>query len=245
MSLKSNDMKKYFSNPWRLGIGIVIPIVIGLVVGVPAVINVWQTADNSWEQESITSDNTTINTLTVDEESFWKLNINNALLNKLYEEAYNVAILDIPDAKLSEFDIDVFPYSPASKVKITYCFYSNGSDREVDYVFDDKLNISLERDISGIAIVNKVTFESFPWITTQEWMSFIKTACEKIGPLAPDYHTGYLVWVVAWPKTTWHININDSINWHWTLFKWDGQGEPVFVKKFGEDITINHLIYYP
>jgi hypothetical protein len=233
-------MKKFFSKRWWLAISIIIALAIGLVYGIPAIINMWQT-----EQKPTTSDNTTVNTLTVDEKDFWKLNLNDALLNKLYEEAHNVAILDIPDAKLSEFDIDVFPYSPISKVRITYCFYSNSADRERDYVFSDKLKISLERDISGIEIVNRVTFESFPWITTQEWMSSIRKACEKIGSLTPDYATGYLVWVVNWPKLTWHININDSVNWHWTLFNWYGQGDPVLVKQFGEDITISKLIYYP
>jgi hypothetical protein len=233
-------MKRFFSNPWRLGISIVVVLAIGLVFGIPATVNIWQP-----EQEPTTSDNTPANMLTVDETDMWKLNINNALLDKLYEEAYNLAILDIQDAKLSEFDIDVFPYSTTSKVRITYCFYSNEAERELDYVFNDRLNISLERDISGIAIVNRVTFESLPWLTTQEWMSTIKKACENVGPLTPDDHTGYLVWVVNSPKLTWHINISDSVNWHWTLFAWDGQGGPVLVKQFGEDITINPLIYYP
>jgi hypothetical protein len=233
-------MKKFFSNPWWLVISISVVLAIGLVFGIPAIVNIWQP-----EQEPATSDNTPANMLTVDEKDFWKLNINDTLLNKLYEEAYDLVIEDIPDAKLSEFDIDVFPYSTTSKVRITYCFYSSEADRELDYVFNDELKISLERDISGITIVNKVTFESFPWLTNHEWMSTIRKACENVGPLTPDDHTGYLVWVVNSPKLNWHININDSVNWHWTLFSWDGQGDPVLVKQFGEDITINQLTYYP
>ncbi len=202
--------------------------------------DIWQT-----EPELITLDNTTGNALTVNEKYMWNLNINDALLDKLYEEAYNLAVLEIQDPKLSEFDIDVFPYSPSSKVKITYCFYSQLADRELDYVFYDNLRMILERDISGVSIVNRVTFDTHPWKTADGWELCIKKACKRIGPLTPDSHTGYLVWVVNQPKLTWHININDSVNWHWTLFEWNGQGDPVLVKQFGEDITISQLVYYP
>ena len=197
------------------------------------------------EPEPMTSGNNPSNTLVVSQKHMWQLNLNDALLNKLYTGAYNTALLEISDAKLNEFDIDVLPYSLSSKVKVTYCFYSKSADRELDYVFYDNLRMVLERDISGIAIVNKVTFDTFPWITNKDWMLFIRNAYESIGPLTPDNVTGYLVWVVNSPTPTWHININDSVNWHWTLFKWDGQGDPVFVKQFGEDVTISQLTYYP
>jgi hypothetical protein len=233
-------MKKSSSNPNWLQKGVAVILTLGLFAGITA-----STYMGQIEPEPMILDNTTVNTLTVNEEHMWQLNINDFLLDQLYSEAYNVAVLNIPDAKLSEFDIDVFPYSPSSKVRITYCFYSKLADRELDYVFNDKLKMNLERDISGNIVVNRVTFDSYPWITNEDWLLSIKKACEKIGPLTLDMHTGYLVWVVNSPKLTWHININDGVNWHWTLFRWDGQGDPVLVKKFGEDIKINHLVYYP
>ncbi len=237
---KKRSMKKFFLNLWRPVISIVVILVLGLIWWITPSTNTPQT-----EQEPIPSNNTLANTLTVDETYHWKLNINNALLNKLYGQVYNLVVLEIPDARLSEFDIDVFPYSNVSKVRITYCFYSKSADREMDYVFRDDLSIFLERDISGIAIVNRVPFDNLPWLANREWLPSIKKACERVGPLTPDIATGYLVWVVNSPTLTWHININDSVNWHWTLFKWYGQGDPVLVKKFGEDITISHLVYYP
>ncbi len=232
-------MKKSTSNPSWLQKGITVVLLVGLLVGITVLTDNWQT-----EQQPASND-IKGNVLLVSEKNMWNLNLTDFLLNTLYEQAYNLVVLEMLDAALSEFDIDVMPYSPSSKVRLTYCFYSKSADREMDYVFNDRLEIGLERDISGIAIVNRVTFDTLPWLATEGWLSPIKTACEKVGPLAPDDHTGYLVWVVNSPKLTWHINIGDAVNWHWTLFKWDGQGDPVLVKKYGEDVTIRHIIYFP
>lgn len=231
-------MQKFSSIKWQLVIPIVITLAVGLGLTIPAL-------TNSWSTEPATSDIPAGKVLTVDEKDMWDLNLDNALLNETFSKAYNLVIADIPDAKLSEFDIDVFPYSTVSKVRLTYCFYSKSADREIDYVFRDDFSLFIERDISGVAIVNRITFDKLPWITNRAWLTSIKKAVERVGLLTPDDATGYLVWVVNSPTPTWNININDSVNWHWTLFQWEGKGDPALVKKFGEDITITHLLYYP
>jgi hypothetical protein len=233
-------MKKSTSNPNWLQKSIVVILTLGLFVGITTLTYIEQPEPEPTSSYSITG-----NALMVSEKYMWNLNLNEFLLNTLYEQAYNLAVLEIPDAALCEFAIDVMPYSPSSKVRITYCFYSASADRELDYFFNDKLEINLERDISGTTIVNKVTFESLPWVTIEDWKLPIKTACEIVGPLTPGLATGYLVWVTNSPKLTWHINIGDRVNWHWTLFKWYGQGDLVLVKKYGEDVEISRIIYYP
>ncbi|MDD5339268.1 MAG: hypothetical protein PHG35_07670 [Dehalococcoidales bacterium] len=227
------------SNPPLLKTIIIVCLTVGLLVGISALSNIWH-----MEPEFVIPD-APANTLTVNEKHMWQLNLNDDLLNNSYEQAYYLVTQEMPDAKLCEFDIDVFPYSRVSKVRLTYCFYSESADREIDYFFNDRLEITLERDITGVAIVNRSTFDTPPWIATKGWLQPIKIACEKTGSLDPSYATGYLVWVVNSPELTWNININDSVNWHWSLFKWNGRGDPVFVKKFGEDVTISHLLYYP
>jgi len=165
------------------------------------------------------------NTLLPDNTQITKLNIDDSLLDKIYEQAQRIAIDLYHDALLSRFSIQVFPYFKyGASVNIYLGFYSKwaekicafqyvGSSEELKHITPDK---DAESDF------NKIVFATLPWKTNPQWMQFLDRAYIKIRPLSSAEETCYHLQIS--PFTGWQLNFEDGFSGKEYTFKWNGEG---------------------
>lgn len=154
-----------------------------------------------------------------------KLNIDNSLLDSIYEQAHRKAIQIYNDAQLSGFTIQVFPFFKAgSKVNIHLSFYSKWADRTCRFTYHESLpqvkhhppNKRPKHDS------DREVFISLPWKVSPQWKQILDRVYAMIGPFAPANMTVY--YVRAWfPKPHWLLSFEDEFSGNNYEFLWDGK----------------------
>ncbi len=155
------------------------------------------------------------------------LDIDNALLTKLYEQAYSHAITESDDAKLNGISIVVNPYQGSDGVSILFRFYSRMTDKECTYILG-KTGDMAEPPPGEPAKreEDRVTFDELPWVKYSGWSEFIRKSCQKV-PLSQTGDTFYHVFTFAHLEPQWSICFKDGMTGKESILSWDGKGDPI------------------
>jgi len=156
-----------------------------------------------------------------------KLNIDDNLLDAIYEQAHRKAIDIYHDAQLLGFSIQVYPFNRiGTRVNIYLIFYSNWADKMCRFRYredtpqvkhsgpDKRPKVGSEREV----------FTTLPWKKCSQWKQFLHRVYAKIGPFAPAIGTVYHLWAHPTQKTHWLLSFNDNFSGNEYLFEWNGRG---------------------
>ena len=163
-----------------------------------------------------------------DQNYIWKLDIDNALLTKLYGQAYSLAITEFHDVKLNGISIMVNPYQATDRTSILFRFYSRLADKERTYILCETGDMA-EPPPSEPAKQeeSRVTFDELPWVKYPDWSQFIRKSLEKVVPLSPTGETFYHIYTFAHLEPQWSICFKDGVTGEESIFSWDGRGDPI------------------
>jgi len=153
-----------------------------------------------------------------------KLNIDDNLLDRIYEQAHRTAIDLYHDAQLSHFTIQVYPYTKPPSVNIYLDFYSKWANKicKFQYVgLRDELRHTTP-DKSARTSSEKNVFDALPWKASPQWMQFLHRAYVKIRPLPSVEGTRYHL--LADPSISWSLCFDDGLSGKEYRFEWDGKG---------------------
>lgn len=162
-----------------------------------------------------------------DDTQITKLNIDNSLLDQIYEQAHRKATDIYHDAQLSEFCIQVFPFlEVGAKVAIYLDFYSKWADKRCRFMYSDtspqvKHMPPNERPKFDF---DREVLTTLPWKTSPQWIHVLNRAYAKIGPFAPASMTRYSLRTHPSRKTEWYLIFNDRFSGNEYEFEWDGMG---------------------
>jgi len=155
------------------------------------------------------------------------LSVNNDLLNQIYEQAHHDAFAIYPDAQLSDFCIQVFPFvETSSKVNIYLSFYSKWADRNCDFMFSESSPFARHSPPDKLAKSGdyRKVFPTLPWRESPNWIQFLKRVIAKIGPLSPQSMTRYHL--RATPREAewqWTLNLEDEFTGKPYSYSWNGK----------------------
>lgn len=156
-----------------------------------------------------------------------KLNIDDSLLDKIYEQAHRKATNRYHDAQFSGFTIQVFPFAEVSaKVTIYLDFYAKWADKICHFRYSD---VSPQvkyapPDRRPKFDSQRVVFTTLPWKKSPKWMQFLKRTYAKIGPFAPATMTSYHLRAFPSRKTYWTLSFSDNFSGNEYEFEWNGRG---------------------
>jgi len=164
--------------------------------------------------------------LLLDSTNITKLNIDDSLLDSIYEQAHRKAVQIYHDAQLSQFTIQVFPFAEiGSRVNIYLDFYSKWADKRCTFRYD-KVTPQVEHcppDKSPKYDSFREVFTSLPWKESPHWRQILNRVYAKIGPFAPANMTVY--YLKTWtPRPHWHLSFTDNFSGNDYAFVWDGKG---------------------
>lgn len=218
-------LKLFLENPLTLWILGSFAVILALIFCIPVLIhNCNQDNATFLTQIPTITENTTLSLPTIDKTDIWKTNIDNNLVETLYEKANSLATSTMQDARLSRFDFMVTPYLSNSKIRIYFYFYSELLDKELTYVVDDRLALYLKNDISGSDIEIKTTFTTLPWMITPDWFSLVEKPQEEISTLSDDSNTGYLIVAYTSQEPLWKLRIMEGMTQTFCEYTWDVKG---------------------
>jgi hypothetical protein len=156
-----------------------------------------------------------------------KLKIDNSFLDNLYQQAYNQAINIHPDAKLSTFTIQVFPFAQTqSKVNIYLDFYSKIANKLTQFRFDE-FSSNLEQRLPirpAKHDFQKAVFADLPWKVSPHWMQFLERVYSIIRPIHPATATFYHLRAMPYGDMVWSVDFNDEFTGEAHRFSWNGEG---------------------
>lgn len=156
-----------------------------------------------------------------------KLNIDDNLLDSIYEQAHRKAIDIYHDAQLSGFTIQVFPFREAgSKVTIYLDFYSKWADKICVFRYSD-IFPQVEHgppDKRPKSDSRREVFTTLPWKKSPQWKRFLNRVFAKIGPFAPASRTMYHLRAHPSKKTYWSLSFDDGFSGNEYSFEWNGRG---------------------
>ena len=156
-----------------------------------------------------------------------KLNVNDSLLDSIYEQAHRKAIDIYHDAQLSGFCIQVYPFfETGNKVNIYLDFYSKWADRLCGFRYSD-VSPQVEHlppDKRPKFDSERETFTTLPWKKSPQWMHFLKRVYAKIGPFARAIGTNYHLRAFPSRKIHWHVSFDDEFSGNEYAFEWNGRG---------------------
>lgn len=156
-----------------------------------------------------------------------KLNIDDSLLDKIYEQAHREATNRYHDAQFSGFTIQVFPFEEVGgKVNIYLKFYSKWADKICGFVYsDDFPQVKYTPpDKRPKFDSQREVFTTLPWKKSPQWMQFLKRAFAKIGPFAPTSMTRYHLRAIPNRETYWSLTFEDAFAGNEYNFRWNGRG---------------------
>jgi hypothetical protein len=164
-------------------------------------------------------------TLLPDSTDIMKLNINEELLDQIYEQARSQAVGIHHDAKLSSFMIQVFPFQKV--VSIFMDFYSKWTDRTYTFKYSD-FELQVKHVIPDKFAKNDYTrkvFSNLPWKESPQWMQFLNMAYVRIKPIQPAARTYYYLLARAYSKNApWILTFEDGFTGKDYVFEWNGKG---------------------
>jgi len=155
------------------------------------------------------------------------LNVDNKLLDEIYEQANRKAIEMYPDALFTCFTVQVHPFvSMGSKVNIYMHFFSKFSKKTCSFSYTEifptvehNLPDRPERNVSEI-----VALTTLPWGASPHWIQFLRRAIHSKGPFAPSLKTCYHLTANSALSPIWHLSVSDGFNGNEYAFSWDGKG---------------------
>jgi hypothetical protein len=155
-----------------------------------------------------------------------KLEMDDVLLDKIYEQARSEAVKTYDDAGLSSFSIQVYPFeSGRPSVYIYFVFYSKWANKICDFQYSD-LTSSLKHytpDKRAKTDVYRRVFSTLPWKTSPQFLRALKLAYDKIKPLPSVKGTSYLFFRLA-SQDHWSLKFEDGTSGEEYSFSWNGQG---------------------
>jgi hypothetical protein len=156
-----------------------------------------------------------------------RLNIDDRLLDQIYEEVHRRAINIYHDAQLSYFTIQVFPFQlSGTSVNIYLNFYSKWADKICKFAYHDPSG-----QLDHMPPDKRPTFDSFkrsfttlPWKESPQWMEFLNRVYAKIGPLSSASGTFYHLSAEPNQKIRWTVSFEDGFSGNEYSFRWNGKG---------------------
>ncbi len=156
-----------------------------------------------------------------------KLNIDDSLLDPIYEQDHRKAVDIYHDAQLSGFSIQVYPFLRIkNRVNIYLKFYSKWADKMYTFVYSET-SPQVEHsppDRRPKFDSYKETFTTLPWKESPRWLQFLKRVYNKIGRFATAFGTYYILSADPGLKMLWHIKFNDDFSGNEYSFEWNGMG---------------------
>jgi hypothetical protein len=156
-----------------------------------------------------------------------KLNIDNSLLDEIYEQAQRKAIDIFHDARFSYFTIQVHPYEKLGHANICLTFYSQWANKLCEFVSYDRNQQAkhVPPDKRAIGILGKQAFITIPWKESPQWLQFIERAYARIEPLTPARNTRYhLSAYLSSDVLGWSLGFEDGFSGREHRFTWNGKG---------------------
>jgi hypothetical protein len=153
-----------------------------------------------------------------------KLNIDDNLLDAIYEQAHRKAIDIYHDAQLSRFTIQVFPfYEVGTRVNIYLTFHSKWADKTCRFMYSDAFPQvkHMPPDKRPKFDSGREIFTALPWKKSPQWKQFLERVYAKIGPVTRANGTVYHL--TAYPSY-WHLGFDDGFAGNEYSFKWNGRG---------------------
>jgi hypothetical protein len=158
-----------------------------------------------------------------------KLNVDDSLLDMIYEKAHSEAIGKYHDAQLSGFVIQAFPFiEVGSRVTVYLYFFSKWADKTCHFAYSDTFPQvkHMPPDNRPKFDIDREIFTTLPWKKSPQWMQFLRRCYARIGPFAPADMTYYHL--SAYPKTNreifWKLSFSDAFSGEEHMFEWNGQG---------------------
>lgn len=155
------------------------------------------------------------------------LNVDNILLDEIYEQARKQAVEIYSDALLSKFTIQVFPYCEAgAKVIIYMDFFSKFADKTSSFRYAD-IFPSVEHtppNRRAKSDYDREVFATLPWKASPHWSEFLKRAYKVKGPFVRCTKTMYHLIAYAYDKPNWSLIFNDEFTGDKHDVNWDGKG---------------------
>lgn len=165
--------------------------------------------------------------LMLDKKEITKLDIDNDLLDQIYEQACSYALRIYYDAQLSSFVILSFPFQEVgANVTIYFDFYSKWADKICTFRYSDAFP-QVEHSMPDRPAKNdyyKKVYANLPWKESPQWIHFLKRAYVKIGPLTPALKTYYHFATYAYSSPRWSVKFTDGFSGKEYKFEWDGKG---------------------
>ena len=163
-----------------------------------------------------------------DTQDITKLNIDDNLLDQIYEQAHTQAINTYHDAKLSIFTIQVFPFQRiGANVTIYLDFYSKWADKTCTFRYSD-FQPQVEHstpDKRAKSDYDRKVFENMPWKESPQWMQFLKRVYVKITPISPSTKTYYHLTARAYSQEApWKVTFEDGFSGEEHPYVWNGKG---------------------
>jgi len=156
-----------------------------------------------------------------------RLNINDRLLDQIYEEAHRRAINVYHDAQLSHFTIQVLPFQLSRpSVNIYLIFYSKWAGKVCEFAYHDSSGQldHMPPDKRPIIDSYKRSFTTLPWKESPQWMEFLNRVYAKIGPLSSASQTCYHLSAEPNQKIRWAAHFEDGFSGNEYSFRWNGKG---------------------
>lgn len=156
----------------------------------------------------------------------FKLNVDNSLLDEINAQAKHEAVSTYPEAQLSRFTIQVFPFREDKQVNVYLDFYSKGANKTCCFVsYNCARQVEhLSPDKRSFYDSDRRVYTALPWKECPQWMQFAERAYSRIEPLTPDEKTGYHLSAVQNANIIWKLTLEDGFSGREHRFEWDGKG---------------------
>jgi len=162
----------------------------------------------------------------VDSAQITKLNVDDNLLDQIYEQAHREVINIYHDAQLSWFCIQVFPFGERNRVNIYLDFYAKWANKVCKFASNDCVRQvkHLSPDKRPFLGQGREVFTVLPWKEFPQWMQFIERAYAKIEPLTPAKGTLYQLMAYPTIDMRWRLSFEDGFSGTEHAFTWNGKG---------------------
>ncbi len=160
-----------------------------------------------------------------------KLNIDNSLIDNVYDKALKMAVSIFSDSELSMFSIMVDPYNalcPESgeqpHVLISYYFYSKNAKKTCLIMFDETDGLRHKTPDEDARYIHEISaFSKVPW-KGSNWQEFIIKAFEREKPISENSYYNLIV-IPFDKKLPWSIVFHDTFNGSRHSYDWNGKGK--------------------
>lgn len=157
-----------------------------------------------------------------DPKNMTHLNIDNALLTKLYADVRALATEWSNDAEFCGFWVAVSPFEPtAGKVRIYLVFFSPWARQSCIWGFDEYGEIREPSLPQHKEDVEQSAFSKLPWEDCPQWLEMLKKAHTQVGRLPESEDTDYQLMVFPGSPDRWTVEFRDGVSGRTYCYDWD------------------------